>query len=63
LGLQLPPGVSPEQISRQAQQILNQLLNQISQKVPKIVRQEILRQAPVIGIEGRTLGGKWIEEI
>ena len=63
LGLQLPPGVSPEQISRQAQQILNQLLNQISQKVPKIVRQEILRQAPVIGREGRTLGGKWIEEI
>ena len=63
IGLQLPPGVSPQQIPQQVQQILNQLLNQISQMIPNIVHQEIVRQSPVIRIEGRVLGGKWIEEI
>lgn len=63
LGLQLPPGVSPQQLPQQTQQILNQLLNQISQMIPNIVHQEIARQSPVIGIEGRTLGGRWVEEI
>jgi len=63
LGLQLPPGIAAQQISQQVQQILNQLLNQISQIIPNIVQQEIMRQSPVIGIDGRTYGGKWIEEI
>lgn len=63
LGLQLPPGVSPHQIPEQAQQIINQLLNQISQVIPNIVHQELLRQSPVIRIEGRAYGGKWVEEI
>ena len=63
IGLQLPPGVSPQQIPQQVQQILNQLLNQISQRISDIVHQEIVRQSPVIGIEGRAYGGKWVEEI
>jgi len=63
LGLQLPPGISPQQIPQQAQQILNQILNQISQMVPNIVQQEIVRQSPVVGIDGRPYGGKWVEEI
>ena len=63
LGLQLPPGVNPQQIPQQAQQILNQLLNQISQIIPNIIHQEIVRQSLVIGIEGRSYGGKWIEKI
>ena len=63
IGLQLPPGISPQQIPQQVQQVLNQLLNQISQMIPNIVHQEIVRQSPVIGIEGRAFGGKWVEEI
>ncbi len=63
LGLQLPHGVSSQQIPQQAQEILNQLLNQISQIIPNIVHQEIVRQSPVIGIDGRAYGGKWVEEI
>ncbi len=63
LGLQLPPEISPSQIPQQVQQILNQLLNQISQVIPNIVHQEILRQSPVVGIDSRIYGGKWIEEI
>lgn len=63
LGLQLPAGVNIQEIPQQVQQILNQLLNQVSQMIPGIVQQEIERQSPVIGIKGRALGGKWIEEI
>lgn len=63
LGLQLPPGIPPQQIPQQAQRILNQILNQVSQIIPNIVQQEIVRQSPVIGIEGKPYGGKWIEEI
>ena len=63
LGLQLPPEISPQQIPHQAQQILNQILNQISQIIPNVVQQEIVRQSPVIGIEGKAYGGKWTEEI
>lgn len=62
LGLQLPPDLDPQRLPQQAQQILNQLLNQVSQIIPNIVRQEIARQSPIVGIEGRGYGGKWIEE-
>jgi len=63
LGLQLPPGITPQQLPQQFQQILNSLLAQISQQVAEIVRQEIIRQSPVIGIEGRAYGGRWVESI
>jgi len=62
LTLQLPPGITPQQIPKQAQKILNQILNQAAKAVPKIVRQEILRQSPIIGVEARFYGGKWIDE-
>jgi len=63
LGLQLPPGVGPQQMPQHMQQIMNQLLNQVSQMIPSIVQKEIERQSPVTGIEGRPYGGKWVEEI
>lgn len=27
-----------------------------------LIRQELIRQSPVIGFEGRVYGGKWVEE-
>lgn len=63
LSLQLPPGISSEQIPQQAQQLLNDLLNQIAQIIPHIVQQELVRQSPVVGIEGGPYGGEWIEEV
>jgi len=63
LGLQLPPNIQFQQISQQSQQILNHLMNQISQKIPEIVKEEIVRQSPVIGIDLKIGGGKWFEEI
>jgi len=62
LGLQLPAGIQPQQIPQEAQQVLDQIVNQISQQIPKIVQEEIVRQSPVIGLEGRAYGGKWYEE-
>lgn len=62
LSLQLPPEVSPQQIPQQVQQILNDLLNQIARLLPNIVQQEIWRQSPIAGVEGRAYGGKWVEE-
>ncbi|MDZ7261422.1 MAG: hypothetical protein ONB05_04880 [candidate division KSB1 bacterium] len=62
LNLGLPPGMDPAQLPMNFQQIIQQLLGQISQAVPQIVQQEIVRQSPIIGIEGRTYGGKWREK-
>jgi len=62
LNFGLPPGMDPAQLPANFQQILQQLLGQISQAIPQIVQQEIVRQSPIVGIEGRTYGGKWREK-
>ncbi len=62
LPLNLPPGFDPTQLPANVQQLLQQMLNQIAQGIPQLVQQEIVRQSPVIGIEGRIYGGKWIEK-
>lgn len=62
VNLQLPPGIAPAQIPQQSQQILQQLMTQISQNITQMVQQEIVRQSPIIGFEGRVYGGKWHEE-
>lgn len=62
LNFGLPPGMDAAQLPANFQQILQQLLGQISQTIPQIVQQEIVRQSPIVGIEGRTYGGKWREK-
>jgi hypothetical protein len=62
LNLQLPAGISPAEIPQQAQQVLQQMIAQLSQAIPNIVQQELTRQSLVKGFEGRPLGGKWHEE-
>ncbi len=63
LPLSLPPGLDPAQLPSDIQQLLQQMLTQLSQIIPQIVQQEIVRQSPVIGIEGRVYAAKWIEKI
>jgi hypothetical protein len=58
----LPPGVDPSKLPQNFQQVIQQFLNQLAQAIPQIVQQEIVRQSPVVGIEGRTYGGKWTEK-
>ncbi|RLE61875.1 MAG: hypothetical protein DRJ38_10690 [Thermoprotei archaeon] len=62
LAIQLPPGIRPEDIPQKTRQVLNSLLSQIGRMLPELVRQELIRQSPVIGIEGRVYGGRWVEE-
>lgn len=62
MNLQLPAGIQPAQIPQQVQSILQQLMNQITQNVTKLVQQEIVKQSPIVGIAGRTYGGKWYEK-
>ena len=61
VGLSLPPNIRPEEIPQEAQRILQQMINQIAQDIPRIVQQEITRQSPEIGIDVRVYGGKWKE--
>jgi len=62
LQLQLPPGIDAQQLPAAAQQILTQMIQQISAAIPQIVQQELQRQSPVVGIEVKTYGGKWREK-
>lgn len=62
LNLQLPANLEPTQIPGQIQQIIQQMMGDISQNIQRIVREEIARQAPVVGFGGRVYGGKWHEE-
>ena len=60
--LSLPPGMDPNQLGPNVQQLLQQLVGQITQAIPQIVQQEIIRQSPIIGIEGRAYAGRWEEK-
>jgi len=62
LNLQLPAGISPTEIPQQAQQVLQQMMAQLSRAIPNIVHQELVRQSPIKGFEGKPFGGKWYEE-
>lgn len=61
LGLNFPPGIKPEEIPQQSQQILQQLIGQIGQAAQHVVQQEIKRQSPEVGLDVRVYGGKWEE--
>jgi hypothetical protein len=62
MNLGLPPGVDPATLPQNFQQIVQQLMGQIAQTIPQIVQQEIIRQSPIVGIEGRSFGGQWREK-
>jgi hypothetical protein len=62
LNVGLPANVDPQQVPQQLQQALNQIMQQIMQILPALVQQEIVRQSPVVGFEGRTFGGRWVEK-
>ena len=42
--------------------ILQDLMNQVTQNAPQIIQQEIIRQSPEIGFQGKFIGGKWVEK-
>jgi hypothetical protein len=57
MNLGLPPGIDPTKLPQNFQQVIQELMGKIAQAIPQIVQQEIARQSPIVGIEGRTFGG------
>lgn len=62
LNLGLPPGVDPAKLPKDFQQIVQKLMSQITQALPQIVHQEIVRQSPIVGIQTKHYGGRWREK-
>jgi hypothetical protein len=60
LNLALPPNLTPANVPPQFQQILQSMVNQVSQVVPGLVHHELVRQSPVAGFELHAFGGKWL---
>lgn len=59
LALNLPPGLDTAAIPAAAQQALQAILEQAQREVGKLVQDEVRKQAPVIGIEGRLRTSGW----
>jgi len=59
LNLQLPPTVDPQQLSAEAQQAMQALMQQFQQQARGVLQQELRRQMPVTGFEGGIQGGAW----
>lgn len=58
LNLQLPQNFN-QQLPQAAQQILQGLLQQAQLEVQRIVGEELKKQAPIVGINGRLQDGAW----
>lgn len=59
---QLPPAIDLKALPQQTQEILNQILAQISAQLPQLVQSEVARQSPLIGFDVRAYGGRWIAD-
>ncbi|GAH11849.1 unnamed protein product, partial [marine sediment metagenome] len=62
LNLNLPANINVNDIPQQIQQLLQQMTNQLTQQVQNLVYKEIVKQSPVIGIDVRAFGGRWIKK-
>lgn len=63
LNIPLPPGVDPRKVPPSTQQIMQHIMREVGKIIPQLVHKELARQSPVVAVEFRNLGGKWIEEI
>lgn len=59
LALNLPAGIAPGQIPQMTQQVLQDLMNQVQQQLPTLIQEEIRRQAPAVGVQGRVQPMGW----
>lgn len=60
LNLSLPPEADPSRLPAQFPQIMQQLLNQVTQAMPQVIKDQLARQSPVVGLEWQIYGGKWV---
>jgi len=61
LPLQLPPTITPETLSQDLQMVLQQFMQNAANQVRTEVMRQLAAQAPVVGVQARLIGGKWID--
>ena len=61
LPLQLPPTITPKTLPQNIQRILQQFMQNAANQIRSEVMRQLAAQAPVIGVQARLIGGKWIE--
>jgi hypothetical protein len=61
--LRFPPGIQVQAIPQQIQTAIQQLLQQGAQAVKDQVLAEIKKQSPVVGVQTKLLGAKWISVV
>ncbi len=62
LSLKLQPQENAEKLAKETQMVLDNLKKQASKNIRVLVQRELQRQSPVIDIETRIYGGRWIDE-
>ena len=62
LNVALPPNINQHQLQHQLQQQIQHITQQVTHKLSTLVQQEIAKQSPVVGLEVRQFGGKWIKK-
>jgi hypothetical protein len=55
-GVQLPPGIDPKQVP---QEVINQILRQVQNDLPRLVQEQLRGQSPPLRIIGRLQGAYW----
>jgi hypothetical protein len=58
--LTLPPDIDAQSLPSNLQQIVQQILQHLSQNVAEVVKAEITRQSPVVGVNFQIYGGRWV---
>jgi len=61
LPLQFPPGVQPENLPATLQQLLQQMVQRAGTRIRDQVLNQIAVQMPVIAVNHKLVGGKWID--
>lgn len=61
LPLQLPPTITPETLSQDLQVVLQQFTQNAANQIRTEVMRQLAAQAPVVGVQARLIGGKWID--
>jgi hypothetical protein len=62
LNLKLPPQENAEKLAKETRMLLDNLKKQAANNIRVLVQRELQRQSPVIDIETRIYGGRWIDE-
>jgi len=59
--IQFPPGIQPQNLPAALQQALQQIIQRGGTQIRNQILRQIAAQMPVIGVNSKLIGGRWIE--